>query len=134
MRLLELLAFTLLFTIFKGFVIEEVSEDTLEFPTFDAPDVEFADVSDGCGVFNETGCLEFIGNLIANIVKGVIWVVLFIVEIVTFVMALLLLIFTIQLAGFEDVPAWINVLILGLQGAAFAIIIYRMLRKGDDDA
>jgi hypothetical protein len=102
------------------------------FPTFDAPNVSFENIPSGCSGL--TDCTEYVGKVIVNIALSVVYIVLLVVELVSFMVALFILITTNAFEGIEGVPAWFNALLLGIMGAATAIVIYKSIRSGETDA
>lgn len=107
------------------------AEDPIIFPTFDVPDFEFIDLSSGCGGF--TDCIEYVGAVIYNIGLGIIFLILFLIELITFVFDLFALIVEINFTGFNGAPWWVNLMFTVPLGAIIALLIYRMARSGETD-
>jgi hypothetical protein len=133
MRLIAILFILVTWTIVKGMILEDTSgTPVLVFPTFDTPDFEFIDLSGGCGGF--TDCIEYVGAVIYNIGLGLIFLILFLVELLSYIFELLVLIFTIQFTGISGAPGWLNIILALPIVGALAIIVYTMARKGNTSA
>lgn len=98
-------------------------------PTLEIPDFEFVDLSTGCGGFVD--CIEYVGAVIYNIGLGIIFLVLFLIRLFVYVIEIVVLITDLMFTGFEGAPAIINVLITTPFYMSVALIVYRLLRKGD---
>jgi hypothetical protein len=116
----------------KAMMLNADEPESVTFPEFDAPDIEFNDLPDSCGGF--TDCIEFVGNIIVNLVLGVVFVVLFLLALIIFVIEFVALLATIGFEPLDGAPAFVNVLLAVPTAAGIAIILYRMLRKGDTNA
>lgn len=110
---------------------ESGTVDESTFPTFDAPGIEFETIPDSCSGF--TDCIEYVGNILVNFVLGIIFVVLLIVAIIVLLVELLIVASTNAFTGAEGLPIWLNAGITAIFGIALAVVIYRMVRKGDTD-
>lgn len=112
------------------------SVDAAEFevgtPTFDAPVIEFIDLSAGCGGF--TDCIEYVGGVLYNLVAGVIFLVLFIIELILFIIEFTVFMVTVTFTGVNGAPWWINSMIIGFFSVTISIIIYKLFRKGESAA
>lgn len=133
MKLIAILFILVAWTIVKGMILEDASgTPVLVFPTFDTPEFTFIDLSGGCGGF--TDCIEYVGAVVYNIGLGLIFLVLFLIELIAYVFELFALIVTVQFTGIPGAPSWVSVL-MGLPLiAGIAIIIFKMARKGDTNA
>lgn len=120
------LAYGLFVAMYQG---DSTGEST--FPAFEAPEVEFEDLPASCGGF--TDCIEYVGNVIKNVVLGFVYAILLIVAIIRLIVELLVLIVASAFTGFDGAPEWLNILVATFFGIATAITIYRALRKGDTD-
>lgn len=113
-------------------VYESDTSAAATFPTFNPPSIAFEEIPDGCGGFFD--CTEFVGKVIVNIVLGVVYFVLLIVALLVFIVAFLAIVASSAFTGIDGMPAWGNAIILGIFGAALAVIIFKMTRKGDSSA
>jgi di/tricarboxylate transporter len=131
MKLLGIFFIFLAYGVFVAMYNTGESESAPDFPVFDAPEANFVDIPDDCSGFFD--CTEYVGNVLKNIVLGVIYVVLLIVALLVFIIAFLALVAESAFSGIEGMPGWANALIVGVLGAAIAIIAYRAFRQGDTD-
>lgn len=102
-----------------------------EFPTLDPPDIEFRNVSGGCGGFID--CTEYLGAVLFNIGAGIIFLVLFLIELIVYVIELFALIVEVTFTGFAGAPWWVNALSTLPFFMAIGIIIYRLVRSGESE-
>lgn len=132
MKLLFLIFLFLSYGIFVTLYNSGESPTAPDFPQFNAPNITFQDLPAHCsGIID---CTAYIGNVLINIVLGIIFFVLLIVAMLVFIVALVALFAASGFNGIEGAPDWFNALVLGVLGAAFGIMIYRSLRKGDTSA
>lgn len=133
MKLLPIFFLFVAFAIFKVLVISAGETETeIDFPTFEVPVFEPRDLSGGCGGF--TDCIEYVGAVIQNIGEGLIFIILFIIEILAFLFALIALILSNSFEGIDGAPWWVNLLLQTPLLAAVTIILYKLIRKGDSSA
>lgn len=133
MKLLAILFILVAWTVVKGLIVEDASGvPVLTFPTFETPSFAFQDLSGGCGSF--TDCIEFVGYVLYNIGLGIIFLVLFFIELITYVFELFALIFQIQFTGVEGAPDYVNVLLALPFIAGIALIVFKMARSGETEA
>lgn len=133
MKLLVILFVFMAFSVAKILVLNEAAEQPeIVFPTFDNPNISFIDVSDGCGAFVD--CIEYLGAIIFNIGAGIIYVVLVIVELITYLIEFFGLILAVQFEGIEGAPFWVNLLLSFPFLAALAIIFFKLFRSGESAA
>lgn len=131
MNLLQIFFIFLVYGLFGAMYNNETSVENT-FPTFQAPPVEFATLPTGCGGFFD--CTEYVGKVLVNIVLGVVYFVLLVVEILRVLVAIIILIATNAFTGIEGTPAWLNPIILGTFGVAISIIAFKAVRSGDTDS
>lgn len=132
MKIVFIIFVFLAFTLAKILVINESTESpSIIFPTFDAPALDFIDLSAGCGGFVD--CLEYIGAVIYNIGLGLIFLVLFIIELVGYIFELFALLINVTFTGVDGAPFWINALMTTPFLAAIAFILYKLIRKGSSE-
>lgn len=129
MKIIAVIFIFLSFTIFKAMVLETTQPDSFDIPTLDFPDLEFNELPDGCGGF--TDCIEYVGNIIVNLVLGVVYVVLLLFNLVVFIAALFVLVGEVTITGIEDAPAWVNLIIFTPYLGIVGIILFKLIRKGD---
>lgn len=132
MSILQILFIIVSFAVVKGLIINEANSTAFELPTFTPPSITFQDVPDSCGGF--TDCIEYIGDLLTNVVLGVIYLILFIVELVRYIGLLTIFIAQNAFQGVDGAPDWLNLLMSTPLIAGTAIIIYKLARSGEDDA
>jgi hypothetical protein len=108
---------------------EDAQEDI--FPTFNAPQ-EPGFQQGGCNWW--VLCTNVLADWVGFIAQGVIYVVLLLIEIIRMLVVIVVLIVSNAFTGFDGAPAWFNGLILVGMGGAFAVSIYKAVRKGDTDS
>lgn len=116
----------------KAMMLNADDPDSVEFPTFDSPDVEFETLPSSCGGF--TDCIEFVGLIIVNLVLAVVFIILFLIALIAFVIEFVALLATVGFEPLDGAPAFVNVLLAVPTAAGIAIILFKMLRKGDTNA
>lgn len=104
----------------------------INFPTLDTPDIDFIDVSAGCGGF--TDCIEYIGAILYNFVAGVIFLILFIINLLIYIFALLAILISVSFTGIDGAPWQFNTFIITVNAAVIALIIFFLIRSGKSDA
>ncbi|MHB1059786.1 MAG: hypothetical protein ACYC0F_18075 [Rhodanobacter sp.] len=112
-------------------VNEGAQNPVFVFPTLDVPEFEFIDVTQGCGGVFE--CIGYIGDIIYNFVVGVIFVILFLANLLIYVAELFILIFTVAFEGAEGAPTEVNILLRLPFVAGIAFIIYKLIRSGKSE-
>lgn len=107
------------------------SEDqpVINFPTLATPDIDFIDVSGGCSSFVD--CTEYLANIIFNIGAGIIFLVLFIINLLVYLFQLFGLLLEVTFTGIDGAPFWVNALLTTPFLAAIAFILYRLIRQGE---
>lgn len=129
MKLLTIIFIFVSWTVVKGAIQSDLAGTPIvTFPVFETPTFEFIDLSGGCGGF--TDCLEYIGAVIYNIGLGLIFLVLFLVELIQYIIAFFQLVIQIQFTGIPGAPYIVNVLLTTPFLAAIALIIYNATRRG----
>lgn len=114
-------------------IADEQSETGIDFPVFAAPEYvqgafttcEWWDL--GCHTGNiAEGVLLVFGTLL--------YIIKLLIEFLRYTIAWVTLVFETMFAGIDDAPWWVN-LLLGLPFlAGIGIILYKLIRKGDDSA
>lgn len=132
MKFLTIFFIFIAFTLAKILILNEGNTEPIVFPSFDAPDFDFIDLSGGCGGF--TDCIEYVGAVLYNIGLTIIFLVLFIVELVTYVFELFALLLQVTFTGIDGAPFWINILLATPFAAAVALIIFRMSGGGEAES
>jgi hypothetical protein len=132
MRIVTLLFIVTMFTATKAMIINEDAEVALiVFPTFDPPgDFAFRDLSGGCGGFVD--CIEYVGAVIYNVALAPVFVISFLIGVITYVFALFALFIEVTFTGVEGAPWWLNLAISLPILASLAVILYRMVPIGGE--
>lgn len=119
--------------IFKILYTNETEETpTYIFPTIETPDIEFKDIDSGCSGF--TDCIEFVGWVLYNIGAGIVFIVLFFINLLVFLFDLTALILQASIEGIDGAPWYFNLIINTIGGVVGSILIYKLVRRGDDSA
>lgn len=129
MKLMALVTIQLAWAIFLV-TYANTSEEypNIEFPTLSTPDITFLDVSGGCGGF--TDCIGWLAAIVFNIGAGVIFLVLFIIDLLVFLFELFGLLLDVSFTGIDGAPWQFNVLITILSSAVIAVLLFRAVRSG----
>lgn len=133
MKVVAIIFIFLAFTLAKVLVVNETDgQPEIIFPTLETPDFEFIDLSGGCSGF--TDCIEYVGAVIYNIGLGLIFIVLFIVNLMVYIFQLFAVLLSVTFTGIEGAPFWVNLLLTVPFLASIAFIIYKLIRKGSSSA
>lgn len=133
MKALAIVFIFVAFSFAKLLIIQEGSgAPAFTFPTFDAPTFEPIDLSAGCAGFFD--CTEYVGAVFYNIGLGLIFFVEFIIELIGYIFSIIVLLISVQFAGIDGAPFWINGLLLLPFLLGMALIVFKLLRKGDSEA
>lgn len=98
------------------------------FPTLESPDITFIDVGNGCGGF--TDCIEYVGAVLFNIGAGLIFLVLFIINLLVFVFELFTILIEVSFTGIDGAHWTINLVLVTMNSALLALLIFAMIRAG----
>lgn len=133
MKVMALVFILLSFNIFKVlYANENPNVPNITFPTFTPPTFSPKNVTDGCG--GVADCIRFIGNVIYNIGAGIVFVILFVLDLIVYIFKLFALIIAQSFQGINGAPFWFN-LIVGTMNLGFiAFILYRLFRSGESSA
>lgn len=132
MKLLVIIFIMIMFPVLVAVYNNEQTDSTpIVFPTLDTPDLDFVDLSGGCGFFLD--CIEYLANVIFNFVLGLIFLVVLIIDVVIFIVELLVLLIDLQFSGIDGAPFYINAALI-MVPIAGAISIYLMIRSGKSEA
>lgn len=130
MKLIELLFILVCWTVVKGFIINDAAgTPTIVFPVLDVDSPDFIDLSGGCSGFVD--CTEYLANVIKNIGSGIIFLVLFLIDLLVYLFELFALIATITFTGIEGAPSFVNVILTIAPLAGIAIMIYKMASRSE---
>lgn len=132
MKVLQIAFILLAFSTAKILVITEGGEAEITFPTFTAPDFQFIDLSGGCGGF--TDCIEYVGAVLYNIGLGIIFLVVLLANLITYIFEIIVLLIEIQFLGVEGAPWWINTLMSFPLLAGMGFIIFKLVRSGKSES
>lgn len=133
MKIGEILFILTAFSIIKLLILNTSGNSpAVTFPSLETPDIEFLDLSAGCGGF--TDCIEYVGAVLYNIGAGVIFIVLFIIELLVYLFQLFGLIISAAFTGIEGAPFWVNALLTLPFSAAIAFILYKLIRSGKSES
>lgn len=133
MKILFVIFVFLAFTLFKIVYANEVTEGpTISFPTLQTPNVVFLNITGGCGGFVD--CTEYVGAVLYNIGAGIIFVVLFVIDLLVYIFELLAMLTSVAFTGIDGAPFWFNAITVTLFLAGIAFIIYKLIRKGSSEA
>jgi hypothetical protein len=133
MKIMAVFAIQLFWIVFL-FTYSNSSDEipNIQFPTFDTPNISFRDVSQGCGGFVD--CIEYVGAVLYNVAGGVIFIILFLIELIQFTVAMFVLLTSTSFAGIDGAPWQFNVVITVISGALLALLLYFMVRSGKGNA
>lgn len=116
----------------KAMMLNADEPDSVVFPTFTAPDLDFREIPESCGGF--TDCIEYVGNIIVNFVLGIVFVILVVFGLIAFILEFVALLVTVGFEPLDGAPSFVNVLLAIPTAAGIAIIAFKALRKGDTEA
>lgn len=129
MKLVALIFIYLVWAIFLiTYANTSESIPAVVFPTLESPDIDFIDVSDGCGGFID--CLEYIGAVLFNIGAGIIFLVLFIINLIVYVFQILAILLEVSFTGIDGAPWQFNTTISTVSAAIIAMLVFRLIRSG----
>lgn len=129
MKIMYIIFVFLVYSVLTIMVINDNADrPVITFPTIDIPSFEFRDLSGGCGGFVD--CIEYVGAVLFNIGLGIIFLVLFIVNLFVFLFALIALLLKVAFTGINGAPWWFNTIIVTLFLGSISIIVYRLTRSG----
>lgn len=145
MRVVTILFIMVTYNVFALLIAGESSpEEGFDFPEFDVPEFNFESYgSEGsCGSFDVGECIEFLGRVmrnigiaIRNIGIGIIGTTELIFNLVTFVIELSVIILSTAATGIDGAPWYVNLVLFTIPfTAGISIIIYKMVRSGDDES
>lgn len=133
MKIVALIMLNVLFAVFKilyANTTEEIPDITI--PSIDTPNIDFIDVSGGCSGF--TDCIEYVGAVLYNIGAGIIFVILFIIELLLYLFEIFALILQTSFSGIEGAPELVNLILVLPITLSIAFILYKLIRKGSSQA
>jgi hypothetical protein len=131
MKFVALLFVLLAYATTKAMIINDLNTAEVEFPVLTIPTFEFIDLSLGCAGFFD--CTEYVGAVLYNMVLGIIFLVLLIVELLVYIVAMFATIFSLAFTGIEGAPEYINLLITVPMLAMLGMIIYKLIRAGSSN-
>lgn len=102
------------------------------FPVLASPDIDFIDVGSGCGGFAD--CIEYVGAVLFNIGAGIIFLVLFFINLLVFVFELFTILIDVSFTGIDGAHWTINLVLITLNSAILALMIFAMIRAGRQSA
>lgn len=125
-----LIAYSVLKFMIIGDVGGQPQPEVPEFGQFDA-NVDFRTIPSSCDGF--TDCIEYVGDIIVNIVIGFVKLIEFIMNIIAYVVQLFIFLAQINIATIPDAPWYINILLLTPLTFLLTLLIFKLIRRGDDD-
>lgn len=145
MRIVTILFIMVVYNVMALFIVGDTSGDpALDFPTFDVPSFDFESYGNegSCGTFDVGECIEFlarvmrnIGIAIRNIGIGIIGATQLIFNLVTFVIELSVIILASAATGIDGAPWYVNLALFTIPFVAgISMIIYKMVRSGEDES
>lgn len=124
-----LLAYSVLKFMIIGDVAGQPQPDIPEFGQFDTG-LEFITPECGNPIFL---CIDYLGDVIYNISTAFIKAVEFLMNVVTYFILLLVFIGSISVQTLPDAPWYVNILLLTPYTFLIALMLFKLVRKGDDE-
>jgi hypothetical protein len=119
------------FALFVSMYDVSTNPTAVSFPTFTAPTVSFGAIPTDCSLL---GCVAYVGQVIVNIVIGIVFVVLLLVALVVYIVSLFVFIGTHAFTGVRGAPNVINALLTLPSVFTIGMVLYKLIRKGEDSA
>ncbi len=139
MRLVALVFLLVTYATVKAMIIADVApEDTLfnlpEFPTLELNTTNLFDFEAVGGPDSISEATHNIAIAIGDTAKIILSVILFIIKIVFYLALLVAFLAANAFTGFgSEAPAWLNAIFVAPMAIGIAIVVYKLIRSGDDE-
>ena len=132
MKTVQILFVLVCYTVITSMIIASAEPGAeVELPELDVPDYDVTFRSSCSGLID---CTKFIGDQLLSMAKALIFLTTLIFNLIVYVFGMFLLLVTLAVTGVDGAPTQANLFIQVPMTAGIGIILFRMIRKGDDSA